>query len=148
MFDANSSHGSAETRPNHQTLRPSTIEKVFTDCVIDLKQILVLDCIDILPDGFRVRCHDLHGQLPEIAMDNSGDTLQDKDRLGNETCKLIAIVKLRVEMVRCLPGSTLLPPTSMDGKAVVGLQAKPKTWLGEGSDFLAAYHDLHRQVVG
>ena len=30
-------------------------------------------------------------------------------------------------MVRLLPGSELLPPTRMDDRAVVGLQAPPKT---------------------
>jgi hypothetical protein len=100
-----------EIRPNNMALRPGAIEKVFTDCVMDLKQILVIDGIDILADGFRVRSHDLHGQLPEIVMKNSGDTFRDKDRLGNEVCKLIAIVKLRDGMVRFLPGCKLLPPT-------------------------------------
>ncbi len=126
----------------------STIEKTFNDCVIDLKQILVLDDIDILPDGFRVRSHDFYGQLPEITIKNSGDTFQDKDRLGNECCKLIAIVKLRDEMVGFLPGCKFLPPTSMDGKAIVGLQANPRTWVVDHEEFLAAYHELHRQVLG
>jgi hypothetical protein len=129
-------------------LHPVTIEKVFTDCVMDLKQIVVLDGIDVHPDGFRIRCHDLHGQLPEISIKNSGDTFQDKDRLGNEVCKLIAIVRLRDEMVLCLPGCKLLPPTSLDGKAIVRLQAKPKTWIAEGEDFLVAHHELHSQIVG
>ncbi|MBN1568332.1 MAG: hypothetical protein JXA73_10840 [Acidobacteria bacterium] len=129
-------------------LRPGTIEKIFTDCVMDLRRILVLDSIDIQPNGFRIHSHDLHGQLPEISIENSGDTFQDKDRLGNEVCKLVAMVKLRDEMVRFLPGCRLLPPTSMDGRAIVGLQAKPRTWIGEGKDFLDAYHELHRQVVG
>jgi hypothetical protein len=138
----------AEAKTSYLALPPGSIEKVFTDCVMDLKQIIVLDGIDILSDGFRVRSHDLHSQLPEIAMKNSGDTFQDKDRLGNEVCKLIAIVKLRDEMVRFLPGCRLLPPTSIDGNAIVGLQAKPKTWIAEAGDFLAAYHELHRQIVG
>jgi len=64
---------------------------------MDLRQILVIDGIDILPDGFRIRCHDLHGQLPETVMKNGADTFQDKDLLGNEVCKLIAMVKLRDE---------------------------------------------------
>ena len=81
-------------------------------------------------------------------MKNSGDTFQDKNRLGNETCQLIAIIKLREEMVLFLPGCMLLSPTSIDGNAIAGLQAKPKTWLPEAGDFLAAYHDLHRQIVG
>jgi hypothetical protein len=96
----------------------------------------------------RIRCHDLHGTLPEIAIENSGDAFYDKDRLGNEVCKMIAIVRLRDELVRFLPGSSLLSPTSMDGKAIVGLQAKPRTWIAEGESFLAAYHELHRKVVG
>jgi hypothetical protein len=145
---ANRYNPDRSTIVNYSALRPATIEKVFPDCVMDLKQIIVLDSIDILPDGFRIRCHDLHGQLPEIVMENSGDTFQDKDRLGNEVCKLIAIVKLRDEMVRFLPGCKLLPPTSVDGNAIVGLQAKPKTWIVEGEDYLAAYHGLHRQVEG
>jgi hypothetical protein len=129
-------------------LKSKQIEKVFTDCAIDWKQILVLDGIDIQPNGFRIRSHDLYGQLPEITMKNSGDIFRDKNILGDEVCKLIAIVRLRDGMVRFLPGCKLLVPTSVDGKAIVGLQAKPLTWLGEGADFLAAYNDLRRQVVG
>jgi len=125
---------------------------------MDLRRIVVLDGIDILPDGFRIRSHDLHGHLPELAMMNRGDTLQDKDRLGNEVCKLLAIVRLRDEMVRLLPGSKFLPPTRLDGKArctrltaygkaIVGLQARPKTWIVDGASFLEGYHELHWQVV-
>jgi hypothetical protein len=51
-------------------------------------------------------------------------------------------------MVRFLPGCKLLPPTSMGGKAIVGLRVGSRTWLAEGEDFLAAYHELHKQVVG
>jgi hypothetical protein len=148
MPSINNSDGQTKARQSHLALQPGTIERVFTDCVMDFKKILVLDSIDILPDGFRVRSHDLHGQLPDMAMKNSGDASQDKDRLGNEVCKLIVVVKLRDEMVRFLPGARLLPPTHMDDKAIVGLQAKPKTWIVEGKDFLEAYHELHSQVVG
>jgi hypothetical protein len=142
------SHTSSETKPSYLALRPRAIEKVFTECVIDLKRILVIDGIDILSDGFQIHSHDLHGTLPAILMKDSGDTFQDKDRLGIEACKLIVIAKLRDKMVRFLPGCRFLPPTSMDSRAIVGLQAKPKTWIAEGRDFLTAYHKLHRQVVG
>jgi hypothetical protein len=116
--------------------------------LVDLAQIIVLGGIDILFDGFRIRCYDLHGQLPEISMENSGDAFLDKDPLGNEVCNLIAMVKLRDEMIRFLPGARMLLPMRVDGTVIVGLQAKPRTWLGEGENFLAAYHDLHRQVIG
>jgi len=134
--------------PARLRLHAGTIEKVFSGCALDLKQILVLDGIDILYDGFRIRCHDLYGQLPAPIIKKSGDTLQDKDRLGNEVCKLVAIVKLRNEMIRFLPGSNSCHQPEWMVSAIVGLQAKPKTWIAEGGDFLAAYHALHRQVVG
>lgn len=139
---------STAIEPNSRVLRPSTIEKVFTDCVMDLKQVLVLDGIDIQQDVFQVYSHDLHGPLPDITVKNSGDTFQDKERLANEACKMLSIVNLRGKMIRFLPGCNLLPPTFMDGMAVVGLQARPMTWLAEGKDFLEAYHDLYLQVVG
>jgi hypothetical protein len=131
-------------------LRPETIEKTFTDAVMDLQEVIILDGIDTLPDhgGFRVRSHDLHGSLPEIVVKDSGDTFVDKDRLGNQACKLLAIVRLRDQMVRFVPGCKLLLPTSMGGKPIVGLKVGLRTWLAEGEDFLAAYHELHKQVVG
>lgn len=137
-------------RARYLTLRSATIEKTFTDCVMDLKEIIVLDGIDILPDnsGFRVQSHDLHGPLPEMVIKESGDTFQDKDRLGNQACKLVAMVRLRDQMVRFLPGCKLLPPTSIGGKAIAGLKVGPRTWLAEGEDFLVAYHELCRQVIG
>jgi hypothetical protein len=137
-------------RARYLTLRPETVEKTFTDCVMDLKEVIVLDGIDILPDsaGFRVRCHDLYGPLPEIVVKDSGNSLQDKDQLANQACKLVAIVRLRDQMTRWLAGGKFLPPTTVNSRAAVGFKVGPKTWLAEGKDFLAAYHELYRQVVG
>ena len=136
------------TVPCRLLLHPITIERVFTDCIMDLHRIIVLDGIDIVPNGFRVRCHDLHGQLPEIVINNCGNTFEDKDRLANETCKLIAVSRLRDRMVRFLPRCRFLKPTHMDGKAVVGMRAGPLTRIGEGVDYITAYYELHRQVLG
>ena len=137
-------------RENQLALKPATIEKTFTDCIIDLKQVIILDGVDILADssGFRIRSHDLYGPLPEILVKDSGDTYSDKDRLGNQACKLVAIVGLRDQMLRWLPGGTFLPPTTVDSRATVGFKVGPKTCLAEGEDFIAAYHDLHKQVLG
>jgi hypothetical protein len=137
-------------RARYLALRPATIEKTFTDCITDLAEVIVLDAIDILPDetGFRVCCHDFHGPLPEVEIKDSGDTLVDKDRLGSELCKLVAIVRMRDEMARWLPGGRFLPPTMIDSHPVVGFKVGHKSWLGEGDHFLAAYHALHKQVVG
>jgi hypothetical protein len=74
--------------------------------------------------------------LPTLVIKNSGNTIQDKDRLSNETCKMAAMARLRDEIICCLPGAEFLPPTIVDNKAIVGLKAKPKTWIEEGKTFL------------
>jgi len=138
------------TRARHLALHPATIETTFTQCVMDLKEVIVLDGIAIQPDnsGFRVRCHNHYGPLPEIVVKDSGDTFQDKDQLGREACKLIAILKLRDQMKRWLRGGTFLPPTKVDNHPTVGFKLGCKAWLVEGEDFITAYHSLHKQVVG
>lgn len=58
-----------------------TIEKTFTDCVMDVKEVVVLDGIEILASdhGYRLRSHDMHGPLPEIVVRSSGDSFRDKE---------------------------------------------------------------------
>lgn len=137
-------------KSSFMALHPMTIESVFTEAVMDLKRVIVLDGIDILPDksGFRIRSHDLHGQLPQILIKDSGDTFQDKERVGIETCKLTAIAGLRDQMWRGIRGGRFLPPTRIGDSAIVGFRARPYNWLAEGRDFLKAYHELHQKMFG
>jgi hypothetical protein len=143
------SHSDPPVR-DYTRLKAPQIEKVFVQAALDLNHIIVFDGIDFNPDntGFCIQCHDLHGSLPEIVINNSGDTLKDKDRIRNETCKLIAISGLRDHMRRWLRGGKFLLPTRLDGRAIVGFQVGTKTWIAEGDAFLSAYHKLHSQVVG
>ncbi len=149
MKNMNDPDLSPRIKARYLALRPATIEKTFTDAVMDLQEVIVLDGIDILTDnsGFRVRSHDLHGPLPEIVIEDSGDTFPDKDRLGNQACKHLAIVRLRDQMTRWLPGGKCLPPTTVGDNATVGFKLGRKAWLAEGEDFLAAYKELHKQVI-
>jgi len=120
-------------KPSYVALYPGTIEKTFTDAVIDLKGVIVLDGIDILPDesGFRVRSDDFHGQLPEIVIHDSGNTMEDKESLSREACKLIAIVGLRKEMRRLMRGGKLLLLTKLGDRATVGFKVGRWSWLAE-----------------
>jgi len=121
-------------KPSYVALYPGTIEKTFTDAVIDLKGVIVLDGIDILPDesGFRVRSHDFHGQLPEIVIHDSGNTMEDKESLSREACKLIAIVGLRKEMRRLMRGGKFLLLICRAGGIQFQFSSSAgKTWFGE-----------------
>ena len=125
MADSQASKKVAGLNTAHLRLDPQQIEKVFNDCVYDLGRILFLEGIDMLPSGFRIRSHDLHGPLPESLFRNSGNFFRDTDRPGNDA-KLIAIVRFRDHMIRFMPGANFLRPIQMDGKPIVGRQARPK----------------------
>ena len=68
--------------------------------------------------------------------------------MSMEAVKLSVMVRIRRELVEAFPGGSFLPPTIVDNRATVGFKVGSKTWLAEAEDFLAAYHSLHKQVVG
>ncbi len=47
-----------------------------------------------------------------------------------------------------LHGRRQIPSPTMDGKAIVGMITGHETWMAEGKDFLAAYHELHDKIIG
>ena len=120
-------------------LHPATVEKTFTDCVMDVKEVVVLDGIEILAGDhvYRVCSHDMHGPLPAIVVRSSGDSLKDKETLRKETSKLIAIVRLRDELLRLLPDAELLPPTSVGAAVLVGLKVWVEDLAGGGKGFVS-----------
>jgi hypothetical protein len=126
------------------------VERAFMQVVIDLKEILVLDGIDVLdsPSGFRIRCHDLYGPLPDTVIEDTGDRYTVLDSVIREAAKRIAMARIRQELMGVLPGSEFLPPTSTDGGVLVGIRTKGKTILTEGPTFWDAYHELWRKAVG
>ena len=54
-----------------QPLRPEKIEKEFVQVAIDLKDVIVLDGVDLLHDQqrYRIRSHDLYGPLTSPPFD-------------------------------------------------------------------------------
>ena len=133
-----------------QRLQLPEIEREFARTVVDLGVAIVLDDIDLddSPPGVCMRSHDLHGPLPAITFENSGNTFVDKERLRTESCKLVAMVRLRDQITRWVSSGKFLPPTSIDRRAVVGIMAGSRTLLVESADFVSAYHSLHQKVVG
>jgi hypothetical protein len=140
----------------HELLRRWTpfrryeIERIFTEVAVDLKNVLVLDSIDAVPDlpGYVIHTHDLHGPLPDLAVTETGDRWEVLEALRLLCCRLAAMSRMRDDLAHYLPGSKFLPPTTLDGKAVVGMRVGPKTILEEGEDFIAAYHELKAAVTG
>ena len=60
-----------------QPLRPEKIEKEFVQVAIDLKDVIVLDGVELLPaNRFLIRSHDLYGPLPAIKIKDNSDRLK------------------------------------------------------------------------
>ncbi len=135
--------------PPGPRLRLPEVERAFTQVVIDLKEILVLDGIDTLdtPPGFRIRCHDLYGPLPETVIVDSGDRYSSLDCVIREAAKRVAMARIRQELVGVLPMSEFLLPTSTGSGVLVGIRTKNKTLLTEGPTFSEAYDELWRIAV-
>ena len=131
-------------------LKRREFERQFSLPAVELKEIIALDAIELLPEqsSVKIRSHDLHRPLPEIIIHvDPADRLGTFDRLGREATKLCAISRLRRELVEAFSGRTFLPPTRLDGKCVAGLQWEGRTVLAVGSDFVEAYHRLWRRAV-
>jgi hypothetical protein len=75
-------------------------ERQFAVPALELKEIVTLDGIELLPEqsSIKILSHDLHGSLPEIII-YAADRLGTFDRLGREATKLCAISRLRRELV-------------------------------------------------
>ncbi len=125
-------------------------ERQFTLPAVELKEIVALDSIGLLPEesSIKVRSHDLHGPLPDvIILANVDDRLGTFDRLGREAVKLCAISPPRRELEDAFSGSTFLPPTRVDGNYLAGLQWHGRTVLAEADDFVQAYHRVWKRTV-
>ena len=141
------SDNSEKTAAFRQALHPITIERVFTNCVMDCRQIMVLDGIDIMTDGFRIRRHDLYGPLPEIDIRDTEDRLPVLDNIQMETARLCAVVQIRDNLAGMFPGCKFLPPTKTDSGVLIGLRFAGRTVLAEGQSYCETYHKLTRKAV-
>jgi len=84
-------------------LRFLEIENVFVQITIDLHRILVLDGIDQIGSGFRVRSHDLGGPLPKIQIKDTGDRYAVLDEIQREPAKLCATVRAGKDLAAVFP---------------------------------------------
>lgn len=126
------------------------VEKQFFLPAGDLKEVVILDGLDLLPDesSLRIRGHDLHGPLPEIILpiDFSG-RYETFERLRREAVKLCTVVRFRRELADTFAGAFFLPPTRVGSRCVAGIQWKGRTVLVESRNFMDAHHRLWKEAV-
>ena len=117
--------------------------------MIDLKEILVLDGIDVRDKSprFRIRCHDLYGPLPEATIEGVGEEYPVLDHVMREAAKLIAIARARREIANLFPaGAEFMLPTLTDNGVLVGVRWESRIFLAEGVTHTEAYRELRLKV--
>lgn len=120
------------------------IEKEFLLADGHEKRVVALDRIERTtnPLGFRIRSHDLYGDLPEIFISDNGDRTFILQEILHEAVKTCAIAGHRADLASLYPGCRFLPHTILQAKVRVGIQAGIKTLLAESTSFWEAYLDL------
>jgi hypothetical protein len=74
-----------------KSLNRRALERQFALPAVELKEIVALDDMELVPEmsSVKIRSRDLHGPLPEIILRvDVDDSLGALDRLGRETVKL------------------------------------------------------------
>ena len=125
------------------------VARRFIQVALDARDITLVDAVEPGAGciGFRIRACDAHGPLPEIVVAEESDRLRTQSNVDREACKLVAVSRIRSNLMGYLPGSHFLPPTTFEGKAIVGMQVGDKTFHAEGSSFLEAYYKLKRKTL-
>jgi len=127
----------------------SEVEKVFVQTAVDLKAVIILDGIDPLTQygGFRFRSHDMHGPLPDLFVNEAGDPLITLRNVRHATCKLAAIVHIRDEIARLLPGLQFPPGSLMRAKGGVGMKLQSDGTSAEVDLLLEQYRALRSWII-
>ena len=130
-------------------LRLREVENAFLQVAIDVKEILVLDGVDQAdhPRRFRIRCHDLHGPLPDAVVEDTGERYPVLEHITREAAKRTAAARIRHQLAEMLPGCEFLLPTPTEKGALVGIRFGENTVIAEGPTFWEAYHHLTGKTI-
>jgi hypothetical protein len=87
----------------------SEIAMTFDQTTVDLDTRVFLDGVDPASCGYRIRCHDQYGALPEILILEDEDNSATLESVRHSACKLSAIARIRDEIARTRPGINFGP---------------------------------------
>jgi hypothetical protein len=146
----NSCEAPVASRRTQVHLHTAEIEREFIQTAVDLKTVVVLDGVDVIPGrrGFRIRSHDLFGSLPTITVIERADSQATRRNLRHEACKVMAIVHIRGELSRLLPGLKFQSGESAAGDDRPELELEPNEMAADVDALLAGYRSLRKQAGG
>ena len=79
------------------------IAKAFVQTTLDLETRIFLDGIEPASEGYRIRCRDRYGVLPEVMIPEEVDPCTTLQNVRHSACKLAAIARIRDEIALTRP---------------------------------------------
>jgi hypothetical protein len=135
------------SQPVHELLSEAVVEALFVGVTSALCVTIILDGVDKLPEGYRIRSHDSYGPLPDIEIDSTHNIEQVLDRISLSTARLGATVRFRCELATQVHDCQFIIPTSAGEVTVVGICTGGRTVRARGGNACQAYQKLNRKMT-
>ena len=135
------------SQPVHELLSEAEVEALFVGVTTALCVTIILDGVDRLPEGYRIRSHDSYGSLPDIEIDSTHNIEQVLDRISLSTARLGATVRFRCELATQAHDCQFIIPTSTGKVTVVGICTGGRTVRAKGWNACLAYQKLNRKMT-
>ena len=134
-------------QPVHKLLSETEVEALFVGVTTALCVTIILDGVDRLPEGYRIRSHDSYGPLPDIEIDSTRNIERVLDRICLSTARLGATVRFRCELATQAHDCQFIIPTSTGKVTVVGICTEGKTVRAKGWNACLAYQKLNKKMT-
>jgi hypothetical protein len=135
------------SQPVRELLSKAEVEALFVQVTNALCVTIILDGVDNLPEGFRIRSHDFYSPLPDIEIENNHNIEQALDQISLSVARLGATVRLRCELAKQAHDCKFIVPTSTGKVTVVGIRAGGRTVRARGGNACQAYLKLNIKMT-
>ena len=135
------------SQPVHKLLSETEVEALFVGVTTALCVTIILDGVDRLPEGYRIRSHDSYGFLPNIEIDSTHNIERVLDRICLSTARLGATVRFRCELATQAHDCQFIIPTSTGKVTMVGIRTGGRTVRARGGNACQAYQKLSRKMT-
>jgi hypothetical protein len=136
------------SQPVRELPSEAEVEALFVEVTSALCVTIILDGIDRLPEGFRIRSHDSYSPLPNIEIESTHNIEQALDRISLSIARLAATVRFRRELAAQAYDCRFTIPSRTGKVTVVGIYTEGRTVRARGGNACLAYQKLNRKMTG
>jgi len=135
------------SQPVHKLLSEAQIKALFVRVTTALCVTIILDGVDRLPEGYRIRSHDSYGPLPDIEIDSTHNIEQVLDQICLSTARLGATVRFRHALATQAHDCQFIIPISTGKVTEVGMCTGGRTVRAKGGNACQAYQKLNIKMT-